>query len=140
VAAAASATPRSVRRCRNTIPKFSLSGLVGTATTAGGSLFQGSANQAQGVLGLRWRLFDFGRVGAEVKAAQGAQRRGLAAYQQSVLRATEDVEDAFSSLVKREDQERVLADGAYKAGAVAEVPGALLASRSRLQGRRGASA
>jgi NodT family efflux transporter outer membrane factor (OMF) lipoprotein len=92
-------------------PKFSLSGLVGTATTSSGALFEGPASQAQGVLGLRWRLFDFGRVGAEVSAARGQKAEALAAYQQSVLRATEDVENAFSSLVKRESQERVLADG-----------------------------
>jgi NodT family efflux transporter outer membrane factor (OMF) lipoprotein len=112
-------------------PKFSLTGLVGTTSTASGSLFQSSANQAQGVLGLRWRLFDFGRVDAEIKAAKGRNAESLAAYQQSVLRATADVEDSFSSLVKREDQARVLGDGeqslssartasevAYKAGAV----------------------
>lgn len=92
-------------------PKFSLSGLVGTATTTSSTLFEGPANQAQGVLGLRWRLFDFGRVGAEVAAARGQKAEALAAYQQSVLRATEDVENAFSSLVKRESQERTLAAG-----------------------------
>jgi NodT family efflux transporter outer membrane factor (OMF) lipoprotein len=92
-------------------PKFSLSGLAGTATTTTGALFKSPASQAQGVLGLRWRLFDFGRVGAEVSAARGQKAEALAAYQQSVLRATEDVENAFSSLVKRESQERVLADG-----------------------------
>ncbi|MDR6529485.1 NodT family efflux transporter outer membrane factor (OMF) lipoprotein [Caulobacter rhizosphaerae] len=92
-------------------PKFSLSGLVGTATTSSSALFEGPANQAQGVLGLRWRLFDFGRVGAEVAAARGQKAEALAAYQQSVLRATEDVENAFSSLVKRESQERTLAAG-----------------------------
>ena len=112
-------------------PKFSLSGLVGTATTTGDTLFKSPASQVQGVLGLRWRLFDFGRVGAEVSAARGQKAEALAAYRQSVLRATEDVENAFSSLVKRESQERVLAEGevslarardasqaAYDAGAV----------------------
>ncbi len=112
-------------------PKFSLTGLVGTASTASGSLFQGSANQAQGLLGLRWRLFDFGRVDAEIETAKGRNAETLAAYQQSVLRATADVEDSFSSLVKREDEARILVGGeqslakartaselAYKAGAV----------------------
>lgn len=115
-------------------PKFSLSGLVGTATTSRATLFESSAAQAQGVLGLRWRLFDFGRVGAEVKAARGRKAEALAAYQQAVLRASEDVENAFVSLVKREDQTRVLSDGerslakarmasqvAYEAGAVSLV-------------------
>jgi NodT family efflux transporter outer membrane factor (OMF) lipoprotein len=128
-------------------PKFSLTGLVGTASTASGGLFQGSANQAQGVLGLRWRLFDFGRVDAQIKAAKGRNAEVLAAYQQSVLRATADVEDAFSSLVKREDEARILVDGeqslskartaselAYKAGAVSlievlDADGRLLAAR-----------
>jgi NodT family efflux transporter outer membrane factor (OMF) lipoprotein len=105
-------------------PKVSLSGLVGTATTTLSTAFQDPATQAQGVLGLRWRLFDFGRVGAEVKAAKGRHAEALAAYQQSVLRATEEVEDAFSSLVKREAQERTLAEGdasLTKARAAAEV-------------------
>jgi NodT family efflux transporter outer membrane factor (OMF) lipoprotein len=130
-------------------PKLSLSGLVGTATTSSGALFEGSASQAQGVLGLRWRLFDFGRVGAEVSAARGQKAEALAAYQQSVLRATEDVENAFSSLVKREDQERVLADGevsltkardaskaAYSAGVVSLVE--VLDADARLLSVRGA--
>lgn len=115
-------------------PKVSLSGLVGTATTSSATLFEGSATQAQGVLGLRWRLFDFGRVGAEVKAARGRKAEALAAYQQAVLRASEDVENAFVSLVKREVQARALSGGeaslakartasqvAYEAGAVSLV-------------------
>jgi NodT family efflux transporter outer membrane factor (OMF) lipoprotein len=93
-------------------PKFSLSGLLGTATTMGtGTLFTGSATQGQGFGGLRWRLFDFGRINAEIKAAKGANAEALASYRLSVLRASEDVEDSFSALVKREDQERILAGG-----------------------------
>jgi NodT family efflux transporter outer membrane factor (OMF) lipoprotein len=92
-------------------PKFSLSGLIGTATTAAGGLFGGGASQAQGVLGLRWRLFDFGRVDAEIANARGRNAEALAAYRLAVLRASEDVEDAFSALVRREAQERILAQG-----------------------------
>lgn len=92
-------------------PKFSLSGLIGTATTVGGNMFTSGANQAQGVLGLRWRLFDFGRVDAEIAAARGANAEALAAYRLAVLRASEDVENAFSALVQREAQERVLERG-----------------------------
>lgn len=93
-------------------PKFSLSGLLGTASAAGtGQLFTGSATQGQGFAGLRWRLFDFGRVDAEIKAARGANAEALANYRLSVLRASQDVEDSFSALVKREEQERVLAGG-----------------------------
>ena len=92
-------------------PKFSLSGLLGTATAGASGLLTGGATQAQGVFGLRWRLFDFGRVDAEIKNARGANAEALAAYRLSILRASEDVEDAFSALVNREEQERTLAGG-----------------------------
>jgi NodT family efflux transporter outer membrane factor (OMF) lipoprotein len=92
-------------------PKFSFSGLIGSAATDTGHLFTGNASQWQGVLGLRWRLFDFARVDAEVSAARGKNAEEIAAYRQSVLRATADVEDAFSALVNSELQERKLQTG-----------------------------
>ena len=93
-------------------PKFSLSGLLGSATTvSSGDLFTSGANQAAGVLGLRWRLFDFGRINAQIKQARGRDAEALAAYRLAVLRATEDVEDAFSGLVNREEQAATLTQG-----------------------------
>lgn len=92
-------------------PKFSLSGLLGTATTTPGTLFSGGATQAQGVFGLRWRLFDFARVDAEIKTARGQNAEALAAYRLAVLRASEDVENAFSALVNREQQQTMLVNG-----------------------------
>lgn len=93
-------------------PKFSLAALLGSATAiASGNLFSGAASQAQGVLGLRWRLFDFGRVDAQIAAARGQEAEALAAYRLAVLRAAEDVENAFSALVKREAQVGILTRG-----------------------------
>ncbi|PYQ05794.1 MAG: RND transporter [Acidobacteria bacterium] len=93
-------------------PKFSLGALLGSATTiSSGNLFTSGANQALGVVGLRWRLFDFGRVDAQIAAARGQEAEALAAYRLAVLRATEDVENAFSALVKREAQVGILTQG-----------------------------
>ncbi len=93
-------------------PKFSLSALLGSATAvSGGNLFTGDASQAAGALGLRWRLFDFGRINAQIDQAKGQEAEALAAYRQSVLRATEDVENAFSALVNRESQASTLTQG-----------------------------
>lgn len=92
-------------------PKFTLSGLLGTATTAVGGLFSGNATQANGILGLRWRLFDFGRVDAEIKAARGRNAEVLAAYRLTVLRASQDVENAFSTLVQQEARAATLTQG-----------------------------
>jgi outer membrane protein TolC len=93
-------------------PKFSLSALLGSATAvSAGNLFTGGASQSAGVLGLRWRLFDFGRINAQIDQAKGQEAETLAAYRQSVLRATEDVENAFSALVNREAQATTLTGG-----------------------------
>lgn len=93
-------------------PKLSFSGLIGSATSvSGGNLFSRGTNQAAGVLGLRWRLFDFGRINAQIDQSKGQEAEALAAYRLAVLRATEDVENAFSALVKHEDQADILTQG-----------------------------
>ncbi|MFS2225702.1 efflux transporter outer membrane subunit [Pantoea sp. B65] len=93
-------------------PKFSLSALLGSATAvSSGNLFSGDASQSAAVLGLRWRLFDFGRINARIDQAKGQEAEALAAYRLSVLHATEDVENAFSALVNRESQTAALTRG-----------------------------
>ncbi|MEJ7927513.1 TolC family protein [Sphingobium sp. AN641] len=131
-------------------PKFSLSGLLGTASTATGGLLTGNAMEANGILGLRWRLFDFGRVDAEIKAAKGRNAEALATYRLTVLRASQDVEDAFSTLVQQEVRAAALAQGegslsrardssmaAYKGG-MASLIEVLDADRRLLETRDGA--
>jgi outer membrane protein TolC len=93
-------------------PKLSLGGLLGSATAiSSGHLFTAAASQAQGILGLRWRLFDFGRIDAQVAAARGQDAEALAVYRLAVLRATEEVENSFVALVKREAQVGILTRG-----------------------------
>jgi NodT family efflux transporter outer membrane factor (OMF) lipoprotein len=92
-------------------PRLALSGLLGFATAGGGSLIASGAAQARLAAGLRWRLFDFGRVDAEVAAARGGEAEALAQYRQAVLRATEEVENAFTALAKREAQAATLGAG-----------------------------
>ncbi|ENV46408.1 hypothetical protein P255_00547 [Acinetobacter brisouii CIP 110357] len=92
-------------------PKISLSGLIGSSTIASGNLFSSGSNQAASLLGLRWRLFDFGRINAEIRLAKGQEAENLAAYQLAVLHATEDVENSLSTLSKRQEQLMALQDG-----------------------------
>src|SRR3990167_9281702 len=98
-------------------PKLSLGGLIGSATSvSSGNLFTSGASQSAGVLGLRWRLFDFGRINAQIDQAKGQEAEMLAAYRLAVLRATEDVENALSALVRREEQAAVLKAGVDSLG------------------------
>jgi NodT family efflux transporter outer membrane factor (OMF) lipoprotein len=76
-------------------PKLTLSALIGLNSTAASTLFSGDSGMLQGAAGLHWRLFDFGRVDAEVRSARGATREALAAWRETVLMASEDVETGF---------------------------------------------
>lgn len=83
-------------------PKLSLSGLLGFEAMDPVRLFQDHTFQPVGTGGLRWRLFDFGRVEAQVDNAKAAEREALMRYHQTVLSACEDEENAGSDLVQLE--------------------------------------
>jgi len=113
-------------------PKLSLTGIVGSQALAPAHLFEQQGFQPISVVGLRWRLFDFGTVAAEVKQARGANAEALIQYQSTALHAAEDVEDAFSLLVQSENRRnevlreiaelqrvRDLSEQSYTAGVIA---------------------
>ena len=83
-------------------PKISLSGLFGFESMNAAHLFKAATFQPEATAGLRWRLFDFGKVDSEVAGASGANAEALATYRQSVLHAAEDVENAFKALIESE--------------------------------------
>jgi NodT family efflux transporter outer membrane factor (OMF) lipoprotein len=83
-------------------PKVSLAGLAGGQSIDSERVFAPTALQSQIGAGLRWRLFDFGRIDAEVAAARGRQAQALADYRLTVLRAAEEVENAFTDLAQQQ--------------------------------------
>jgi NodT family efflux transporter outer membrane factor (OMF) lipoprotein len=87
-------------------PSLSLGGLLGFERLGTGALFESAAFQPILLAGIHWRLFDFGKVDAEVAAARGGRAEALSHYRQTVLLAAEDVEDALSTLAKVDAQER----------------------------------
>lgn len=112
-------------------PSVSLAGLVGFDGTGSHSLFSSQAFQPMATGGLRWRLFDFGRVDAEVAQAKGANAESLAHYRQSILHAAQDVENALMAFSQTQAQAdelqgevsaltraRDLSEQAYKAGSI----------------------
>jgi outer membrane protein TolC len=112
-------------------PKISLSGGLGFDTMNEGTLFNGKAFQPIGAGALRWCLFDFGKVEAEVAQSRGVYAEALAGYRQAALRATEDIENALMELAQTQvrleelrgevaslTRARDLSERAYKAGAI----------------------
>ncbi|KKO64814.1 Outer membrane protein OprM precursor [Janthinobacterium sp. KBS0711] len=104
----AAASARTGAAVAEYYPKLSLGALFGSAT-AGGALFGSGSGQAAGMLGLRWRLFDFGRIDAQIEASRGQEAELLAAYRLAALHAAEDVENAGSALLRHEEQAALLA-------------------------------
>ena len=90
-------------------PTFSLAAALGFESLDSGKLLTGAAFQPAALAGLHWRLFDFGRVDAEVAQARGANREALLRYREAMLRATEDVEDAIVAVTELESQHALLA-------------------------------
>lgn len=89
-------------------PKINLSGALGFESISINQLFTSRAFQPVGAGALRWRIFDFGKINAEVVQARGANLEALLQYRQTVLKAAEDVEDAFSALTQSELREKEL--------------------------------
>jgi NodT family efflux transporter outer membrane factor (OMF) lipoprotein len=112
-------------------PKISLSGALGFDSLSLNHLFTNKAFQPAATGAVSWRLFDFGKVDAEVASAHGANAEALANYRAAALRAAEDVEDALNSLSQTEvhveelqgevtslTRSRDLSEQAYQAGAI----------------------
>jgi NodT family efflux transporter outer membrane factor (OMF) lipoprotein len=89
-------------------PSFSLSGALGFESLDPSRPLTGAAFQPAALAGLHWRLFDFGRVDAEVEQARGANREALLRYRASMLHATEDVEDAIVAVIELETRHALL--------------------------------
>jgi NodT family efflux transporter outer membrane factor (OMF) lipoprotein len=113
-------------------PKISISGLLGFESLSTSKLFSAAAFQPAATGALRWRLFDFGKVDAEVASSRGRDAEALAQYRATVLHAAEDVENAFTGLVQTEQRTttlraevaslaraRDLSQQSYSAGAIA---------------------
>lgn len=96
-------------------PKASLSVLLGMESLRTG-VPSGANFQPAALLGLRWRLFDFGAIDMEVARATAARREALLAYRQAMLRATEDVENGLLASSWLRAEQAALARQAEAAG------------------------
>ncbi len=112
-------------------PKVTLSSLLGQGTNEPAFLTSNASNFAQGAAGLRWRLFDFVRIDAEVRVAHGREREARAAYRQAVLLAAESVETSFAQLASaRSRLTRLVAERVALANALAAEGRALAVGES----------
>ena len=100
----------------NLFPQFSLTGDLGVASTSTDNLFDWSSRFIGVGPQARWLLFDAGRVLADVDSRRAVREQLLADYQQTILSAVRDVEDAVVAFDREQDRRelyrRTVADNA----------------------------
>jgi outer membrane protein TolC len=141
----AAATARIGVARADLFPRFTLGGLFGGQAASAGAVLGSGGESRLVVLGIDWSFLDFGRVRAGIAAANADADAELARYEQSILRALQETEDALVRYdrARVEDAELVAAardsaDAArlarlrYEAGA-ADLFEVLDAERSNLQ-------
>jgi multidrug efflux system outer membrane protein len=103
----ASATAREGVAAAELFPQISITGFLGLLAGRGSSFFEASDSRAWAVTpALSWAAFDLGSARARLRGAEGATRESVAAYEQVVLRAIEETENALVNY--REEQERLV--------------------------------
>lgn len=76
-------------------PRFTLGGLIGSQAIDSGALFERDSETRLVALGVDWSFLDIGRVRARIAAADADAAGELARYEQTVLLALEDTENAL---------------------------------------------
>jgi multidrug efflux system outer membrane protein len=85
-------------------PTLSLTGVLGSVSTALGDWLSGPAAAWSLAAGITGPLFTFGQIEGQVQSAEASERAALAFYQQTILNAFRETNDALTgSLKKREE-------------------------------------
>jgi NodT family efflux transporter outer membrane factor (OMF) lipoprotein len=92
----ASATAQVGVATADLFPRISLSALFGTQALASGDLFKRDSETRTLGVGVGGGFLNVGRVRAQIAATNAGAAESLATYDQSVLRALQDAEDALA--------------------------------------------
>jgi multidrug efflux system outer membrane protein len=85
-------------------PTLSLTGLLGSVSTAFGDFLSGPASAWTLAAGLTGPIFTFGLIEGQVQSAEAAQRGALANYQQVIYNAFRETNDALVGTIKKREE------------------------------------
>src|SRR5882724_63148 len=91
----AAATARVGVATADLFPKVSLTGLAGLESVSAGDFFSGGSRYFNAGPTISWRLFEGGRIRANIAAADAREEQALHQYEKAVLTGLRDVEDAL---------------------------------------------
>jgi outer membrane protein, multidrug efflux system len=89
-------------------PRFTLLGTFALQALDSGKWFTGDALSYGYGPAVRWNLFDGGRVRANIQAQEALTEQALIGYEQTVLVALEEVENAMVGFVQENDRREAL--------------------------------
>ncbi|WP_157265555.1 efflux transporter outer membrane subunit [Azohydromonas aeria] len=102
-------------------PRVTLGGTLGHNASRIGDLGDGSTYVYNLGASLLWTLLDFGRLRAQVAAADARSEQALRAYEATVLGALEETEGALAGYSRSQQQAQLLFDAARAAEAASTI-------------------
>ena len=96
-------------------PTLTLPGALVLESSSGSDLFDGGSTAYSFGPQLRWNLFNGGRIRNTVRAEEAATRAALHSYEQTVLLALGEVEDAMAAYANEQDRIESLGSAAAAA-------------------------
>ena len=96
-------------------PSFKLSGSIGLEALTLGALGNSGAAASSLLAGITGPIFDAGRLRAQVEIQDAVREQALVAYEQTVLTALQDVENALVALARNRERVEALANAVESA-------------------------
>ena len=104
----AAATARIGAAKSDYFPKFSLTGFAALESVSAGTWLNYASHAWSAGPTVQWELFEAGSIRANVRVQNARQEQALDAYQQTVLTALEDAEDALTAYAREQSRRRSL--------------------------------
>lgn len=103
-------------------PHFALGGSIGFAAGSGNTLLDsGSITSFFTPFSFRWDIFNYGRIKNKVRAQDARFEQRLVVYQNKVLQAAREVEDALVGFISSQKQAHFLSDAVKAAERASEL-------------------
>jgi NodT family efflux transporter outer membrane factor (OMF) lipoprotein len=97
-------------------PAFSLLGTIGLASLSTGNFFDSDSVTGTAGAGFTWNILNYGRIKNNVRAQDALFQELAVNYQNTVLRAAQEVEDAMVGFLRTQEEAKFLSSSvqAYK--------------------------
>lgn len=102
-------------------PRFTLGGLIGSQAIDSSALFERDSETRLVALGIDWSFLDVGRVRARIAATDADATGELARYQQTVLLALEETENALVRYARARVEDQHLEQAAIDSSRAAQL-------------------